>query len=430
MATELLSRAEDAHDPNIPFLIWYGLIPVANEMPKELIPLAAEGKLPQVRLWIARCFGEKIARQPELVEGLLAATKSKDVNTRTDVVRGLAQGLAGLRQAKMPGSWKDYAKDVVEPALVQRIDVIFGDGVALDEVRKLALNNNAELNQRKAALETLIAANAPEVRDTCEKLMKVRFLNTVAARGLGRFDDIEIGKLLVKEYGTVHLSERPAIVEVLVARPKFASALLDAIIAEKIPRTDLSAAQARSIRNFNQAELTAKLTAAWGEFRDTPKDKTDLIAKLKADLTPERLKLADKSAGRLVFTKTCANCHTMFGAGGAIGPNLTGADRRNLDYLLGKVVDPSAVVTKDFQVTNLLLADGRTIAGVILGENAQSVTVQTATEKLSLAKSEIESRKPSTQSLMPEGQLLPMPPQEIRDLIGYLMSEGQVELPK
>lgn len=54
--------------------------------------------------------------------------------------------------------------------------------------------------------------------------------------------------------------------------------------------------------------------------------------------------------GRAVFQKTCANCHQLFDTGGAIGPNLTGSQRTNLDYLLENMVDPSASVAKDFQV--------------------------------------------------------------------------------
>ena len=54
------------------------------------------------------------------------------------------------------------------------------------------------------------------------------------------------------------------------------------------------------------------------------------------------LKQADVAQGRVVFTNTCAQCHTLFDAGGKVGPNLTGSQRANLDYLLENVVDPSA----------------------------------------------------------------------------------------
>jgi cytochrome c len=58
-----------------------------------------------------------------------------------------------------------------------------------------------------------------------------------------------------------------------------------------------------------------KLGLVWGELRDSPADKQELITKLKADLTPETLARADASRGRAVFVETCAACHTLYGEG-------------------------------------------------------------------------------------------------------------------
>ena len=138
--------------------------------------------------------------------------------------------------------------------------------------------------------------------------------------------------------------------------------------------------QARQIRGFGSPSLTQRLSQVWGELRDSPKEKADLITSLKGDLTPARLAAADKSRGRDVFAKTCATCHRLFGAGGQVGPDLTGAGRKDLDYLLTNIVDPSAVVTKDFQLTVLALADGRVVNGIVVGETEQALTVRRLTE--------------------------------------------------
>jgi putative heme-binding domain-containing protein len=345
----------------------------------------------------------------------------------------MAAGLAGLRKATAPPGWAGYAHDFGDAAefrpLVQRLDVLFGDGIALAEVRALALDAKADLARRQAALETLIAADPPDLRAVCEKLLKVRFLNAVAARGLARFDDPAAGKAVVNEFNSFHPTDRPAVIEALASRPAFAAALLDAVAVGTIPRGDLSAAQVRQIRAFGRPDLTKKLAAAWGEFRDSPKDKADLIAKLKAELTPARLATGDKAQGRAVFAKTCASCHRLFGTGAEIGPDLTGAGRKDLDYLLTNVVDPSAVVSKDFQVTALALRDGRVVTGIVAAETEQKVTVQTATARVMIPKTDVESREPSTQSLMPDGLLQPLTADQVRDLIAYLMADAQVDLP-
>jgi len=433
LAVALASRAEDANDPNIPFLVWYGLIPVALENPQALLAIASESQLPKVRQWIARRYAELYSKQPDLVDRLLAATATKNEATRRDVITGLMTGFVGQRKATVPKNWKEYPKpkpsvekDTIG-TVVQALDVLFGDGRALDEVRTLALNDKADLAHRKAALETLIDADAPDLRMICEKLLKVRFLNTVALRGLTRFDEPAIGEMLAKNYKSFHPSKRPAVITALVSRATFAKALLDVMAKDGISRTDLSAAQARQIRSFNDADLTKRLGEAWGELRDSPKDRTDLIAKWKSDLTPESLKAADKSKGRAVFAKTCANCHRLYGSGAEIGPDLTGAGRSNVDYLLGNIIDPSAEVNKDFQITVVKLLDGRVLNGVIVAETAQTLTVQTAEARLTFPLADVESRKKSPLSLMPDGLLQPLTSEQVRDLIAYLMTDRQVD---
>ena len=119
----------------------------------------------------------------------------------------------------------------------------------------------------------------------------------------------------------------------------------------------------------------------------------------------------------------------MFGEGGQIGPELTGAQRTNLDYVLGKLVDPSAVVAQDYRVTILQTRDGRLITGIIKQENDQVVTIQTQNESIALPKSEIAERTKSPLSMMPEGLLAKLKNDEVRDLIAYLASPTQVPLP-
>lgn len=432
IAATLLERDIDADDPNIPFLIWYGLIPVAEKMPEALPRLAAEGKIPKVREWITRRLAEMVETKPGPLNDVLALTAKSSEADRRDVLVGMTAGLAGLRKVAPLAAWKEFNKEFQGSdaakfvSMAKNLDVLFGDGRALDDVRKIALDGTADLNQRKAALSALISANPPDLRKVCEQLVKERFLNVVAVKGLTQFNDIAVGRTIANNFGTFHPSERQVAIDALISRPIFAAELLDQMGKGRINRGDLSAAQARQIRGFNDAKLTEKLASVWGEFRDSPKDKQDFMAKWKAELTKDVLAKADASAGRVLFTKHCATCHKLFGNGAEIGPDLTGAGRHDMDYLLSNIVDPSAVVTKDFQLTVFNMADGRTVNGIIAVENDRTVTVQTATEKVTFAKSDIESRKPSVLSLMPDGLLQPLSQKEMRDLFKYLQSTSQV----
>src|SRR5207247_336568 len=106
-----------------------------------------------------------------------------------------------------------------------------------------------------------------------------------------------------------------------------AQALLDAVAEGKIPRADISAFHARQIRNLADMKLNRKLAEVWGELRDSPAEKQQLIANWKAQLTPAALARADRNQGRLTFNTACASCHTLYGEGGKVGPDLTGGGR-------------------------------------------------------------------------------------------------------
>jgi len=100
--------------------------------------------------------------------------------------------------------------------------VLFGDGRALEAVKRLALDNSASLEVRKAALKTLIESRPPDLRSVCERLVRVRFLNAVAVRGLALYDDPAIGATLAGSYPAFHPSERSVLFEALASRPAFA----------------------------------------------------------------------------------------------------------------------------------------------------------------------------------------------------------------
>src|SRR5204862_7557870 len=138
---------------------------------------------------------------------------------------------------------------------------------------------------------------------------------------------------------------------------------------------------------------------------------------------------ADTRQGRAAFNPACASCHTLCGEGGKIGPELTGGGRDNLDYLLENIVDPSAVVTADFRMSVVDLKDGRVLNALIAAKTERTLTLKTMTETLTVERSDIAGIRDSTLSLMPEGLLEALTPEQARDLVAYLMHQTQVPLP-
>jgi putative heme-binding domain-containing protein len=127
-----------------------------------------------------------------------------------------------------------------------------------------------------------------------------------------------------------------------------------------------------------------------------------------------------------VFTKTCAQCHTLFDTGGKIGPELTGAQRENLDYVLSNVLDPSAVMANEYRMQLLQTSDGRVLTGIVKQEDEAGLTLQTATEQVMIPKAEIEVRQTTDASMMPDGLLNELSLEEVRALVAYLRSKQQV----
>ena len=430
LARALVTHAEDSDDHNLPLMIWYGLIAVAQEDCDRLVEVATACKLPTTLRLISRSLAEEIESHPDSMDALIEfAASSEGASVRSTILDGISKGLQGWRRAAKPKSWDALSKANSGDPIVRELSVVFGDGRAINELKDVARGKtDAEPVIRIAALETLIEQEPEDLREICEGLLGDGRMNVAAARGLSKFDDPSIGKALVKRYRNFRAPYRPQIMSILVSRKSFAEQMLKAIRDGKIPRTDLSAFQVRQLHSMGDSDLSEMVADVWGEVRETSQAKQQAIESLKQSLSSQSLAAADKNAGRRLFIKSCQNCHRLFGEGAKIGPDLTGANRSNLDYLLGNIVDPSAVVDKDFRMTILLLDDDRIINGLITEENEKSVSVQTATELLTLSKDSIQSRKVTEKSPMPDGLLDTLSANQIRDLIGYLQTPSQVSL--
>ena len=65
---------------------------------------------------------------------------------------------------------------------------------------------------------------------------------------------------------------------------------------------------------------------------------------------------------------------------------------------------------------------------MLIDEGENGLTIQTVNEKLVIPLAEVESRSTSPVSMMPEGMLNDLTPDQVRDLVAYLASPMQVPL--
>jgi putative membrane-bound dehydrogenase-like protein len=435
IATALVRHAEDANDRQQPLMIWYGIEPAVAAEPMKGVELIREAKIPTVRRLVARRIAEMIEDKPEAVDALVALmTELADV--RGDVLAGMAAGLEGFSSAKKPKGWDEVSKAIEASGsdefkgIVRNLSIVFGSGRAADELIAMVKNADGDANARLNAFKSLTRSAKPELLAVIRAQVNDKVLGTVSRSALAAYDDPSIPKQLLGSWPVRSEEQQAATVATLTSRASYAKELLEAVKAQKVPATAISPFQARQIRNLGDEALTKLLTEAWGEIRDTPEAKKAEFAKWEGILKSETLAKADKSKGRMIFMAACSACHKMYGQGGAIGPELTGSDRRNLKYLLENILDPNAVVPADYRVSVFQLKDGRTISGVIPEQTERTLTIQTPAERLVIERTQIVKQDQLTQSLMPEGLLTALGEENVINLIAYLMGEGQVELPK
>ena len=427
----LLLHGEDSSDDNLPLLDWYAIEPLADSSPEWALDLAMQGKIPLVRHFMVR----KISSSGTVDAMKLVVRAVGRVNepaVQLDLLRAINEGLKGRRQAPMPDNWHEtFARLSTQPevrAEATALAITLGDPKAFAAMRQVISDPKIEITQRHNALTSLLGAKDKQLAPILQRLLNEPSMRSAALKGLAAYDDPKTPAMILAVYTSLNSEEKRDALNTLAARSTYAKELLAAVEAKKVLLGDISADIVRAMLNLNDPAIEKQIGAVWGIARRTPAEKIKLIATTKKMLLTKPATPPDLGHGRAIFQKTCAQCHTLYGVGNKIGPDITGSNRPNLDYLLENVLDPSAVIPKEYAVTIIELVDGRKITGIVKQETEASVTVQTANELLTLPKKEIESRKASDVSMMPDDILKTLKENEFRDLIAYLQHPQQVPM--
>ena len=189
---------------------------------------------------------------------------------------------------------------------------------------------------------------------------------------------------MVKRFSSSAPEIKVAIIQSLSGNRKFVGVLLDAVEQSKIAATEIDAATLRQMQMTGDPAVVDRIGKLWPHVRLIAGNKLPKIQELEKELSPAQLAKANLKSGKALWAKTCATCHRLYGEGAQIGPDLTGAQRSNLRYVLENVVDPSASVVDKFRITLFFMDDDQLISGVPLQEDDKTVTVQTVKEKVVL----------------------------------------------
>ncbi|MED5453838.1 MAG: PVC-type heme-binding CxxCH protein [Verrucomicrobiota bacterium] len=413
IAAGLVIRAEDANDHNLPKLIWYGIEPLVPENPTRAMKLAQASRLPLVTEYIARRAVD--ARQLEELSQVLGQLEREE--TIVHMLRGFSAGLKGLRDVKAPTSWgATYAKLQNQPIATQ-IAQILGDEGAVTAMLATLDNSRSKLSERQTALRGLASQEHTELKSRLLPLLDDESLRIESIRAMASYDDKSFSRELLNRYSKLNDDGKLAVIQTLASRPSYAKRLTDAIESGGVPRRDMPAYIVRQMRRV----AGPSFVDVWGNIDSLSADKETAFAKYRGLLTSDATSKGSAIKGRTIYERTCSACHKLYGKGGEIGPDLTGSNRANLDYILENILNPSGDIPEGYQMLLVTTRGGQTYAGTLASENEQQLVLRVVgLPPVTLAKSEIQSREKIPTSMMPEGLLAGLKDTEIIDLIVYL----------
>jgi putative heme-binding domain-containing protein len=343
----------------------------------------------------------------------------------------------GRRFDKLPGPLSAWFAEVWETK-DQNVNLV-RLGLRLGEVRA-----------RSAAVELLDDARTPE-QDRVEltealgqsaepvalaKLLSLftnapsQKLRNAALSALQNFPDPGIARALADSYGSLSLDLRARVRSVLGSRPTWATVLVGTVERGIIPAQEFAIEEVRQMALLKDAELTQRMEKIWGKVRpDSPEEKRNFINEAKLVLKPSgtagRDARGNSAEGRKLFAQACGVCHKLFDEGNAIGPDLTTADRRNTEVLLQNIVNPGAYIRPEFISYEAVTKDEQSISGLLVESASAAVTLlDRNNQRHVLPRERLASLRESEVSLMPEGLLEALSPQQLMDLFSYLQSEG------
>jgi putative heme-binding domain-containing protein len=244
---------------------------------------------------------------------------------------------------------------------------------------------------------------------------------------LGRFESGEIAQEILARWAGFDAPLKRSALGVLCSRKSWAKQfLLAAGASGTIAKADVPNDVALRLRLFRDQELDGLCDRYFGSVStastETKQKQIERILQiLRSPAATSPASKTNLAAGKQLFTARCAVCHTLFGEGQNIGPDLTGAERTNLDNMLLNIVDPSVAIREGFTMFRFQLKDGRDLVGFIMDRDGQQIRLRDAVGQIStFPLSVVDQEQTITTSIMPEGLLDDLNEQSLRDLFAYL----------
>ncbi len=442
----LLEREEDLEDIHIPLLLWWAIEASVDSGRDAVLGLFEDREvwsLPMVDRYILERLMRRYAMAGtdgdfETCARLLALSPGATSTKR--LMGGLEEAFRGRQIANLPASLanalEEYQRTLggsdLALALRQR------KGEAIDRALEIIADPSADRSTRLEYIEILGQIGEPRSVKRLERLLRATetsALQRVTLQALMNYDEPSIAGAILDAYQSSLADEhgvRATAHRVLASRKDWTRAFLQDVDSWKIKPETISLDVVHQMTLHGDPEIDALVEKHWGKVRgSTPSEKQAEIDRLRRVIQDTGTRVigreGDVKAGKALFTDRCAKCHTLFDEGGQAGPELTGYERDNLDFLLLGIVDPSAAIREEFTSFLVVTGDGRTLTGLIDAQDSRTVTLRDVENQTTLvAREQIERLEALPTSLMPEGLTNELDDAQVRDLFSYVMSRTPV----
>ncbi|HEX5176717.1 MAG TPA: hypothetical protein VFV83_06805, partial [Chthoniobacteraceae bacterium] len=241
-----------------------------------------------------------------------------------------------------------------------------------------------------------------------------------AFMALGRVEDAKLAEVILEAYPKLVAELQPLAIDLIMQREKWARKLLDAVLGGQLPKSVLNANHLRKILESNDREALWAVEKAFGKVREERNpEREQVVAQMASHFRAGNM--GDPQRGEIVFRSLCAQCHTIYGNGGKVGPDITSDGRASFDQLLSNVFDPSLVIGPAYQVTTVVTKDGRNLTGLIAEDNEQRVVIRLPGGGDEVVpRNRVKYSRASKLSMMPEGLEAALDKKDLADLFAFL----------
>jgi putative heme-binding domain-containing protein len=398
-------------------MIWLGIEPLVATDPAVALDYASRSRIPMLTRFIARR-----AVDADAIDAVVAAVE-KSPAIQLNLLEGLKDALEGRYDVAAPARWSTaYARLQRGNATVSRlatdINRQFSDANTTGANLQALRRSSTPADDRRRALQTLTLQRRPQLAPVLPTLLDDPSLRVDAIKSIAAFDDESLGKVLVARYAGFDEREKIEAIQTLASRARYARMLTDALADNIIPKQAVPLHVARQLRRL----VGTRFADVWGPV-DQNASEDRAYTRYRGLLNDTAMRNANAQTGHGVFLRTCGPCHTMYGEGGNIGPDLTGSNRANLEYLLSNVLNPNGDVPDAYKMVVITTRDGRTFSGNVVSETDQQLTLRVVgRDNAVIRKSDVQSREMTPVSMMPTGLFDSLTDREVIDLVSYLRS--------